>query len=109
MVGVLPRGKSTVRRLTVRTVHIWMVNIFVCGSTVVGEIFVGSQLLVNTSRGVCMSVCSSLVRFWLWLSFEKLKSDHNQTWIKDAREVPSRDVTGIKPYSWISNHILLSG
>ena len=30
-------------------------------------------------------VCSSLVRFSLiWVSFEKLKSDYNQTWVKDA-------------------------
>ena len=31
--------KSMVRRLTVRTVHVWKVNMCVCGSTVVGEIY----------------------------------------------------------------------
>ena len=36
----------------------WIVNICVCGSTVVGEIFVGPRLSVNTSRGfVCGCMC----------------------------------------------------
>ena len=48
--------KSMVRRLTVRTVHVWIVNICVCGSMVVGEIFVGPRLSVNTSRA-CVWVC----------------------------------------------------
>ena len=57
--------KSTVRRLTVRTVHVWMVNICVCGSTVVGEIFVGQRLSVNTSRCVCVcgGVCVCAMPF----------------------------------------------
>ena len=41
---------------------------------------------------VCICVCSNLVRFFFILvSFEKLKSDNNQTWVKDAIGVPSRD------------------
>ena len=40
-----------VRRLTLRTVHVWIVNIYVCGSMVIGEIFLGPRLSVNTSRG----------------------------------------------------------
>ena len=40
--------KSTVRRLTVRTVHVWIVNICVSWSTVVSEIFLGPRLSVNT-------------------------------------------------------------
>ena len=31
-----------------------MVNICVCGSTVVGDIFVGPRLSVKMSRGVCV-------------------------------------------------------
>ena len=35
-------------------------------------------------------VCSGLVLvFVIWVSFEKLKSDYNQTWDKDAIGVPS--------------------
>ena len=49
MVGVMPSP-----RLTVRTVHIWIVNICVRGSTVIGEIFLGPRLSANTSRGVCV-------------------------------------------------------
>ena len=44
-------------QLTVRTVHVWIVNICGFGSTVVGEMFkkiLGPQLSVNTSRGVCL-------------------------------------------------------
>ena len=48
-----------VRWLTVRTVHIGIVNICVCGSTVVGEILSGPRLSVKSSRGVlgCVGVC----------------------------------------------------
>ena len=44
--------KTTVRRLTVRTVHVWIV----CGSTVVGEILTGPRLSVKTSRCVRVRV-----------------------------------------------------
>ena len=62
--GRVPYGRSntysvqsTVRRLTVRTVHVLIVNICGCESMVVGEIFTencGStiSLSVNTSRCV---------------------------------------------------------
>ena len=39
---------------------------------------------------MCVFVCSSLVRFFvIWVSFEKLKSDDNQTSVKDVIGVPS--------------------
>ena len=48
--------RSTIRQLTVRTVHVW-----VYGSTIVGETHaknvVGPRLSVNTSRCVCGRVC----------------------------------------------------
>ena len=51
--------KSTVRRLTVRTVHVWMVNICGCGSSVVSEIFTkicGSTIVSEYKQG-CFSLC----------------------------------------------------
>ena len=41
-------------------------------------------------RMYIVCVCSSLVRFFVILvSFEKLKSDYNQTWVNDAIGIPS--------------------
>ena len=41
--------------------------------------------------GVCVYVCMFQFGqvFVIWISFEKLMSDYNQTWLKDAIGVPS--------------------
>ena len=49
---------------------------------------------------VCVYVCSSLVRFFvIQVSFEKLKSNYNQTWVSDVIGVPSyvKEVRGHIP------------
>ena len=50
---------------------------------------------------LCVCICSSLVRFLLFESFEKLKSNYNQTWFKDEIGVPSyvNEVKGQVPRS----------
>ena len=48
-----------------------------------------------SSKFLCVGVCSSLVKFVIWVSFFE-KSDYNQSCVKDAIGVPSYCVNEVK-------------
>ena len=53
---------------------------------------------------VYVYICTSLGRFFvIWVSFEKLKTDCNQTWVKDAIGVPSYD-NEVKGHDKVKGH-----